>query len=175
MAEMAAPAKSAEPGILVPLLIVLVLGAGAGFGYGTTIGAPPATGAVKPSSEAENGDGGKRATATADSGPLGKADTDRFREHVIPLDPMIVNLGSAAGRWLRLEGSVTFAQPLKEGREALVAQLNEDLMGHLRSTSLAQIESPSGLEFLRDDLTEIVHLRTKGRAKRFILRTLVVE
>lgn len=175
MADSRPPEQRPEPGILVPLLIVLVLGAGAGFGYGTTLGAPPPASAARTSGQVGDADGPKRATSAGESSPMGKADVERLKEHVVPLEPMIVNMGSAAGRWLRLEGSVAFAQPIKEGREALVAQLNEDLMGYLRSASLAQVESASSLEFLRDDLTEIVQLRTKGRAKRFVLRTLVIE
>lgn len=168
-------ATGAAGGLAVPFALALILGIGSGFGYGTTMGAHPTAdghGGTPSSVDKEKAD---NRTIFADGRPWTKDENDRLKEHIVPLEPLIVNVGGNSGRWVRLEGSVAFAQPLKEGREALLAQMSEDVMSYLRSTALLQLESPAGLEFLKDDLMELVQLRTKGRARRFILRTLVIE
>jgi flagellar FliL protein len=150
------------------LAIVALLGGGSGFGLTT------AQAILKPALSPA----GEVAAAPIDptrADEAGRPAGSGLKEHILPLEPLIVNIGGSAGRWLRLEASVASAQPFKDDREAVIAQLGEDLAGLLRSTSLAQIESPVGLEFLRDDMSDLVRLRTKGRATRLILRSLVVE
>lgn len=162
-------------GIAIPLLLALVLGICSGFGYGITFGVSPSSGSRSETpSVAEKGRTDKL-TPSADGKTWSKDEIDRLKEHIVSLEPVIANIDGNAGRWVRLEGWVAFGQPLKEGREAILAQISEDVMGYLRSTNLSQIESPAGLEFLKEDLMELVQLRTKGRARRFVLRTLVVE
>ncbi|MDZ4843303.1 MAG: flagellar basal body-associated FliL family protein [Hyphomicrobium aestuarii] len=174
MAESENPAMAGAGGFVIPLLLLIVLGVGAGFGYGVIIG-PPA-----PTPVATSGAGGAAAppghdSASASAEPSSSGAADRLKDHIVPLEPIIVNIGGGVGPWLRLEGSVAFSQAVKEGRDALVAQMTEDVAGYVRSTSLAQVQTAAGLEFLKDDLSEIVQLRTKGRARRFLLRSMVVE
>jgi flagellar FliL protein len=163
-------------GMAVMLLAALALGAGAGLGYAMTFGAPPpaSVGQQQPAASTLPHGPAQAATASGEP-PRALEDDNRLKDQVVPIEPVIVSVGGAAGRWLRLEGSVAFSQPVKAGREVIMAQLSEDLMGFLRGTSLSQLESAAGVEFLRDDLTEIVQLRTRGRARRFILRALVIE
>ena len=57
----------------------------------------------------------------------------------------------------------------------LLKTMSEDLMSFLRTVPLSHIESAVGLEYLREDLSEIARLRSKGRARAVVLRSLVVE
>ncbi|MGE3991861.1 MAG: flagellar basal body-associated FliL family protein [Pseudorhodoplanes sp.] len=100
---------------------------------------------------------------------------DWHLEELVALQPLIVRINGDTGKWLRLEGAVAFARSSKEDRGPIVAQLGEDLMLFLGSLRLEQVGSPTGLEFLRDDMNDIVQLRTRGQAKRFVLKSLVVE
>jgi len=164
-----------EAKLIVPLLLLLGLGAGVGFGYGMLSGQSNKNGeaangsAIAGDAPAAAGEAGVRAEA----GASGK--NDWRNEVLVPLQPPIVRMGGGNGKWLRLEGAVAFHGPSKDDRTAMTAQLGEDLMLLLASTALNQIASPTGLEFLRDDMNDIVQSRTNGMAGRFVLKSLVVE
>ncbi|MFM9940472.1 MAG: flagellar basal body-associated FliL family protein [Hyphomicrobiaceae bacterium] len=170
-AKSADTAAKATTGFLPALIVVVIMGAGAGFGLGLL---QPT--AVEPVATA------KSAQSDPASGPA-PADNEKDQkraksepgEHILPLDPIIVNLSGANRVWLRLEGAVALSAPMEKERVKLVGDITEDLVGYLRGTSLAQLETANGLEFLREDMTELVRLRSNGRASRFLIRALVVE
>jgi flagellar protein FliL len=94
---------------------------------------------------------------------------------VTSLGTLVTNLASPGDVWIRLEASVvvrtgTFANP-----QAMVAEIRQDLLGYLRTLSVAQIEGPSGLAHLREDLAERVQVRSKGQARDLFIETLVVQ
>ena len=164
-------------GFIVALLIVLAAGAGGGFAVGTLIAARPDAAAVSAGGAPQKNAAAATAPSPAQVAEMAKAAKrgDDANEQVVPLEPILVNVGASERTWLRLEGSVTLAPGAEKERAVLVAEIAEDIAGFLRTTSLAQIESAAGLEFLREDLSELVRLRAKGRAKRFVLRSLVIE
>lgn len=173
-------AAGGKGGFILALALIILVGASSGAGFGLAFLGRP--GAAR--SDAETGSGRARNSDTEHSARpsrTGEIDepaqphADRLMEHVVPLEPIIVSISGPGGTWLRLEGSVAFAGPPKDDRTAIAAQMTEDLFGFLRNTPLTQLESAAGLEFLRDDMSELVRLRTNGRARRFILRALVIE
>jgi flagellar FliL protein len=94
---------------------------------------------------------------------------------VTQLGTVVTNLATPSDVWVRLEASFvvkagTFANP-----EAMAAELRQDIMAYLRTLSIAQIEGPSGLSHLREDLAERVQARSKGQARDFFIETLVVQ
>ncbi|SDA11520.1 flagellar FliL protein [Methylobacterium sp. UNC378MF] len=94
---------------------------------------------------------------------------------VTSLGTIVTNLAGPGDVWVRLEASVvvktgTFANP-----QAMVAEIRQDILGYLRTLTVAQIEGPSGLSHLREDLTERVQVRSKGQARDFFIETLVVQ
>jgi len=172
----AAGKKEAQPtgGIIMPILLLLALGGGAGFGYGLLFGAQGKQEAPHASS---SGNGGTSATPdhAAEGQASGKSGPDWRNEDLVPIQPIVVKLSGSSGKWLRLEGAVAFSHPSKQDRGAVMAQLGEDLMLFLGSTGLELMISPTGLEFLRDDMNAIVRSRTNGEASRLVLKSLVVE
>jgi hypothetical protein len=48
-------------------------------------------------------------------------------------------------------------------------------MSFMRTLPLTHVASAAGVEYLREDIEEIARLRSKGRARSVILRSLVVE
>jgi len=57
----------------------------------------------------------------------------------------------------------------------LLKSMTEDIMSFMRTVPLIHVESASGVEYLREDIEEIARLRSRGRARSIILRSLVVE
>lgn len=159
--------------IVVPLLLLLVLGGGVGFGYGLLMGGAGKSDA----SHSMPADGASLSVKEASSASEVKTrgGPDWQKEELLPLSPIVVRMKDSQGKWVRLEGSVAFLRSSHTDRSAVATQLGEDLMLLLGSTSVENIASPTGLEFLRDDMNEIVQVRTSGQATRFILKSLVME
>lgn len=167
----AAESTKAKGGIGGMLILAVVIMLASGSGAAFTLLVPAML---------KGEDEGKRETAPAKSAaaeaPGEAAKSDAPKEHVLPLEPLIVSAVGTGRIWLRLEGAVSFSVlPGKDEQTALLRQMSEDVMLFLRSTSSSQFETPAGLEFLREDLSELVRLRSKGRARRFILKMLVLE
>jgi hypothetical protein len=159
----------ASTSLAVAVGLTAILGATAGASFGAFL-APRAESAA---SRHENG------AATSEATPPKPGEVRSIRDistdHVAALEPIITNITGPAATWVRFEGSVVFKGPPENDRGTLLRQITEDLMGFLRSTPLRQFETAAGMEFLREDLAELVRLRTKGRARDLIVRVLVVE
>jgi flagellar FliL protein len=53
--------------------------------------------------------------------------------------------------------------------------MRQDILSYIRTMSLAQIQGPSGLLHLREDLNERARLRSKGVIQELVLETLIVQ
>jgi flagellar FliL protein len=91
------------------------------------------------------------------------------------LAPVVTNLAGSASDWVRLEASIVLKGHGDQNPEVLVAETRQDVMGYLRTMALAQIQGPSGLLHLREDLNERVRLRSKGAIQELVIETLVVQ
>jgi flagellar FliL protein len=89
--------------------------------------------------------------------------------------PVITNLGSPPGSWIRMEASVVTDQLNEEDASSLLAQLGEDIVSYLRTVSPVQIEGARGLQHLREDLNERATVRSNGKVRELIIETLVVQ
>lgn len=94
---------------------------------------------------------------------------------VTHLGTVVTNLASPSDVWIRLESSMVVKAGTFSNPDAMVAEIRQDLLGYLRTLSVAQIEGPSGLSHLREDLTERVQVRSKGQVRDFFIETLVVQ
>lgn len=164
MAHAPVGAGDSRNGGLVVIFLVIALAAAAGSGFSWYFAAKPSispAGGEAPAQVAEP----KAASVAAAAAP----------DFVLPLEPIMVNVGLSK-RWLRLEGAVLFnTAPSKEELPVLARQLSADALGFLRSTSIAQLETAVGLEFILEDLTELARLRSQGRARVFVIKSLVIE
>lgn len=175
-------ASAGKGGFVVALLLLAVLGAGAGAGFSMTFlnadkasgqGKSPAAGTQDPQATAASGKPGDAPGAA--KGSSSGAHGDAPKEQVVSLDPILVTLAGPQKSWARLELSVVIETGEKDDRAPLLKTMSEDLMSFLRTVPLSHIESAVGLEYLREDLSEIARLRSKGRARGVVLRSLVVE
>lgn len=171
----AAKDKGGGAGLLVPLIVVMAVGLGAGFAANTVLrsafGITPS--GVAPSDKEMPA--AAHGQAKPEGGGADKRSANEPQLHIVPLDPVVVNLTGKDRSWIRLEGSVAFTTTPDKDKAILLAEMAEDIAGYLRGSSVSQLESAAGLESLREDLSELVQLRSKDRAVRFILRSLAIE
>jgi flagellar FliL protein len=91
---------------------------------------------------------------------------------LVPLESMTTNLAAPTTVWIRLEMSLLLAEPLPP---ELVETIHQDLFAYLRTVKLHQIEGASGYQHLKEDLEERARIRSDGKVKQILVRTLLFE
>ena len=140
---------------LTELAVVVILAAVAGAAFeASRAGAPP--GADKP--------------AQSSAGP-----STAEPSTIVDLPPIVTNLGAPQDTWVRLEGSIIFDPGTLPHPDAVAGRIGDDILAYLRTVSLRQLEGPIGLENIRQDLNERAPIRSDGKVRAFVIRTLVVQ
>lgn len=91
------------------------------------------------------------------------------------LAPVVTNLAGSETDWIRLEASIVYKDVMEFNPDVLAAETRQDVLAYLRTISLAQIQGPSGLLHVREDLNERAKLRSNGLIYELVLETLVVQ
>lgn len=91
------------------------------------------------------------------------------------LPPIITNLSDPPDAWLRLQTAIVFDKKAVEKPEVMSAEIASDLLGYVKSLRLAEIGGASGLQHLREDLSERAQIRSNGRVRELIVEALVVQ
>jgi flagellar FliL protein len=91
------------------------------------------------------------------------------------LAPVVTNLAGSNDDWVRVEASVVYTVGEGQNPDVMAGEVRQDILAYLRTLSLAQIQGPSGLLHLREDLNERAQLRSKGIVQELVLETLVVQ
>ncbi|WP_230533112.1 flagellar basal body-associated FliL family protein [Microvirga roseola] len=91
------------------------------------------------------------------------------------LAPVVTNLANSENEWIRLEFSIVYKNVPGMNPDVAAAEIRQDVLAYLRTLSIAQIQGPSGLLHLREDLNERVKLRSNGEVKEITIETLVVQ
>lgn len=91
------------------------------------------------------------------------------------LPPIIANLTDPADAWVRLQASIVFDRKATPKPDMVAAQIAEDILGFMRTLSIAQIGGASGLQHLREDLNERATIRSNGLVRELIIQTLVMQ
>src|SRR5271170_3043447 len=94
---------------------------------------------------------------------------------IVDLPPIVTNLGAPQDTWVRLEGSIIFDPRTLPHPDAVAGRIGDDILAYLRTVSLRQLEGPIGLENIRQDLNERAAIRSDGKVRAFVIRTLVVQ
>jgi flagellar FliL protein len=94
---------------------------------------------------------------------------------VVELAPVITNLANPPETRVRLQGAIVLDAGDGQKPDLVAAQIAEDILGYLRTASLASLHGPSGLRHLRDDLGERARTRSNGKVRELVIRTLVVQ
>jgi flagellar protein FliL len=147
--------KVSLKGSLIELTVVVLLGAGVGAAFEALHPAAP--------------HGGDKPAESGASAPPAQPST------IFDLPPIVTNLGAPGDTWIRFEGSIIFDPNTLPHPEAVADQIGEDILAYLRTVSLRQIEGPIGLENIRQDLNERAAIRSGGKVRELVIRTLVVQ
>lgn len=169
-------ASAGKGGFVIAMLLLAVLGAGAGAGFSMTFLNADATGGHGNATAAGKQAAGKSEVAPSEGKGAGSGGSvEARREQIFGIDPILVTLAGPQKSWARVELSVVIETVEKEDHVPLLKAMSEDLMSFLRTVPLSHVETAVGVEYLREDLSEIARMRSKGRARGVVLRSLVVE
>lgn len=93
---------------------------------------------------------------------------------LVAMAPIVANLADPSDVWMRIEASI-LVDDVQSGSDALAAQLAEDILAYLKTTTLAQFEGPSGFQNLREDFRDRATIRDPERIKDVIIHGVIVE
>jgi flagellar protein FliL len=94
---------------------------------------------------------------------------------LLKVPPVIANLAAPEDTWVRVEASIVVADEEMQSPEILAGKIAEDILAFMRTVSLEQIEGPSGLLHLKEDLNDRVAIRSDEQVRELIIETLVVQ
>jgi flagellar FliL protein len=160
-------------GFVIGLVVATLVAAGAGAGLGFLLGPNLATPKQQEQPKKEEKEGEKKET--------GFKPRYTAPGTVVRLKPIIANLRAPFRSWARLEAAMLVSKEAEEDKEkaqaveTLKAVVEQDITAWLRTLALKDLEGPSNLTFLHDDLTERARIRSKGLVREIIILTLVVE
>lgn len=160
------PAAKAKGGgllaLLIPIVAVTVLAVGGGFGLGKMTSAAIARAIAQ-----------REAAKPVDDHPLSiKYSGDTVLQ---PIEAVVTNLAAPSDVWIRLETAMVFKNGSLPNPQVTAAEIRQDIVAYARTVTLAQLEGPSALQHLRDDLNERASLRTNGEVSELLIQTLVVQ
>ncbi|MFT0893098.1 flagellar basal body-associated protein FliL [Pseudochelatococcus sp. G4_1912] len=148
--------------IVVLTLLAILLGGGIGF--------------LMSSSIEKNIARKEEQAASSHSGPAPKHYTDDIT--LVQLEPITTNLMSPDSVFIKIESSLVVPKEVGEDKNLiaiLTAEISQDLLTFMRTVTLAQLQGPSGLQNLREDLSDRVAIRSEGKVRELILETVVVQ
>lgn len=151
-------------GLVLAALVVTAVAGGMGAGLGMKIAASVAR-AVADQTAAAQQPSGDRPQSIKFTGDM----------VLKPIAPVIANLAAPSDTWIRLETAMVFKNGAIPNPEVTAAELRQDMVAYVRTIKLAQLEGPSALQHLREDLNERASLRTDGAVGEIVIQTLVVQ
>jgi flagellar FliL protein len=165
-AEKSIPQKSSILGTLVGFVLVTALAATTGVAVAWQLQSLRQGASAKPSD------------THAASGAAGHAPNQKIVAGTIikPLPTILTNLAGQNSKktWVRLDLSVLLPHDMQQENE-LPAVLAQDIIAFLRTVSTTQIEGPAGFQGLREDLEDIVRIRSQGKARGMVIRSFIIE
>jgi flagellar FliL protein len=170
-----APAKS-SPSLVIQIAVLAVMTAAAvGMGWFSG-GYLNSTRGTQPSEIDKPTRIDKAHVKTADKAVTrkdGQADAAGSEEpSLLPIEAITTNLAAPSDVWVRMELSLVF-----DGAPdaALVEQIHQDFLAFMRTVKLPQVEGASGFQHLKEDLEERARIRSNGRVKNILIKTLLFE
>jgi len=95
--------------------------------------------------------------------------------NVRDLPPIITNLDQTSDTWIRLQTAIVFDPAKVEKPDVLAEEVASDILGFMQTLSIAQLSGSSGLQHLREDLTDRAVIRSDGRVRELVIESLVVQ
>ncbi len=102
----------------------------------------------------------------------GSSEAAAEKLRIFPLATITTNLADPQDVWIRLEVALAF----HDKPDPEIAELvHQDLLAYLRTVKARQIDGASGFQHLRSDLDERAHIRSAGKVKQVLIRTMLFE
>lgn len=178
--------SSTRLAFVVVVLLLTLVATGAGLTVGSllksgesALGASQTGGSIAEHAvaRAEEGHGpashGQGGAVISSTGNEENHDPEKLR--VVRFPPVLTTLADPKGTWIRLEGSMVVVEETDESAEVLVEKAATQVLAYLRTTGLRQIEGPSGLLYLRQDLNDVIAALSGGQIREVLIHSLVVE
>lgn len=186
MAEETEKPKKSGGGFIIPALMTTLIAAGGGAAFGALVlGKADKPAAVEEPEKSEKKAAKKEKKKKKDSAKKKKGDKGDEKkaasgeviedEMIIALPTIVANLNNQSKFWLRLETSIIAKAGTKPISDATQKRLAQDIISHIRQSRLEDFEGATGLINLRSDLSEVVRIRTKGRAAELVVHGMIVE
>lgn len=144
-------------GLVITVATLTVLAAAGGGLVGKLVGARAAPAAA--------------AAATVPAKPLPYVAGTEVKE----LEAVVTNLAQPAEARVRLQVAMVYAKGSVENANLLAARINDDIVAFLKTLTVAELQGPSGLQALREDLNERAAVRSDGKVREIIIEALVVQ
>jgi len=170
-----APPAKTGPSLVIQIVILLVMTAAA-IGMGWFSGGYLNSTRGAQSSEIDKPTRVDKAhVKTTDKAATRKDGEDKAESNepdVLPIEAITTNLAAPSDIWVRMELSLVF-----DGKpdQALGEQIHQDFLAFMRTVKLPQVEGASGFQHLKEDLEERARIRSNGRVKKILIKTLLFE
>ncbi len=158
--EQIAPPKG--PSLIIQIAMLLAMtGAALGVGWFAGTYLKNSEKPAQPAKESHEKKATHEAKKEGEAGPT-----------LVDLAPMTTNLAAPAEIWARVQLSLVFDGPPPPG---MAEDVHQDLLAFLRTVKMHQVEGASGYQHLRADLQERAAIRSGGKVKEVLVRTLLFE
>ena len=94
-----------------------------------------------------------------------------FRE----LPAIVANLATPEEARVRIQVAMVYPKKGVENVALLAAKINDDIIAFVKTLTVADLQGPSGLQALREDLNERAAVRSEGKVREIIIEALVVQ
>lgn len=165
-----APKKGPSLVIQIVVLLVLTLVA-AGVGYFSGGMLDPGTAKEEHAAAPAHGDGHSGDKKEKPEVPEDPAEAEKKRG-LFPLPAITTNLAAPSDTWIRIELSAVFDGEIDT---AVADAVHQDLLSYLRTVKLHQVEGASGFLHLKEDIEERATIRSEGKVKSLLIKTIVFE
>lgn len=165
--------------LLAAYAVITLIAGGAGFGVSATMLKPasmmPAAAPAEKKPAETSGHAPAAASHGAESGhaseTAGHGETAE-KLSVVDLPSITTNLVDPTDAWIRMELSLVFEG---ESDKTLAQEVHQDIIAYVHTMKLYNLRGGSGYQHLIEDLNERAAIRTEGRVKRVLVRSLILE
>ena len=170
-----APATKGGPSLIIQIAVLLVLTAAAvGMGWfpGGYLNSTRGSQAPEIDKPTRIDKAHVKTTDKAATRKDGKEDVEGAELGVLPIEPITTNPAAPSDIWVRMELSLVFNGAPDN---AIAEQIQQDFLAFMRTVKLPQVEGASGFQHLKEDLEERARIRSNGRVKKILIKTLLFE
>ncbi len=118
-----------------------------------------------------------QSTATPPNGPAEKTASAPYAGDVTlrELAPIVTNLAEPAQTRVRLQVAIVYPKKATDTPEIMAMQITDDIVAYMKTLSIAQLQGASGLQALREDLSDRATTRSNGKVRELMIENLVVQ